>query len=199
MTQPATPLAFPSLVELQEAHEALLHERDQYGEATAAPPDFWSRVSVFVARAQASGVLLDLSRQRRAGQSILDYWANALYRADQPTPAARLADFDPALAPELPDEPSPYQGLAAFGQEQHAFFFGCATAGDARTDERAQASAGLAGYHGNQPDAHPSTGHSSGDRDRHFLLPTSPMGRDHHRLRPTECRSHSGGDKQAQM
>ncbi len=64
------------------------------------------------------------SRDRRAAQSILDYWANALYRANQPTPAARLADFDPLLAPELPDEPCPYQGLAAFGQDQQAYFFG---------------------------------------------------------------------------
>jgi hypothetical protein len=45
----------------------------------------------------------------------------------------------------------------------------------------------------------PSTGHSSGDRDRHLLIPTSPMGRDRHRLRPTECRSHGGGVKRAQM
>ena len=124
MTAPVAPALFPTLIDLQEAHELLLQERDQWGDAAAAPPDFWTRVSAFVAHAQASGALLDLSRERRAAQSILDYWANALYRADQPTPAARLADFDPELAPELPAEPCPYQGLAAFDKERHAFFFG---------------------------------------------------------------------------
>ena len=124
MIQEAPPLAFPSLAELQEAHDALLQARDLQGDATPALPDFWARVAAFVARAEASGALIDLSRDRRAVQSILDYWANALYRANQPTPAARLADFDPLLAPELPDEPCPYQGLAAFGQDQQAFFFG---------------------------------------------------------------------------
>ena len=124
MIQEAPPLAFPSLAELQEAHDALLQARDLQGDATPAPPDFWARVAAFVAHAEASGALIDLSRDRRAVQSILDYWANALYRANQPTPAARLADFDPLLAPELPAEPCPYQGLAAFGQDQQAFFFG---------------------------------------------------------------------------
>ena len=124
MIQDAPPLAFPSLAELQEAHEALLQERDLLGDAASGRSDFWARVAAFVARAQASGAVIDLSRDRRAAQSILDYWANALYRANQPTPAARLADFDPLLVPELPDEPCPYQGLAAFGQDQQAFFFG---------------------------------------------------------------------------
>ncbi|MFO7631903.1 MAG: ATP-binding protein, partial [Caldilinea sp.] len=124
MIENASPALFASLVDLQDAHDALLQARDSFDDVTGASPEFWVRVTAFVARAQASGALLDITRDRRAAQSILDYWANALYRADQPTPAARLADFDSMLAPELPDDPCPYQGLAAFGRDQHAFFFG---------------------------------------------------------------------------
>ena len=124
MIETGAPVLFPSLIDLQDAHDALLQDRDSFADAESAPPDFWAQVSDFVARAQASGALFDLTRDRRAAQSILDYWANALYRGGQPAPAARLADFDPLLAPELPDEPCPYQGLAAFGRAQHAFFFG---------------------------------------------------------------------------
>ena len=53
---------------------------------------------------------------------MLDYWSSALYRAQQPSAAVRLALFDPELAPQLPDEPCPYQGLAAFGEDRHEFF-----------------------------------------------------------------------------
>ena len=116
---------FSSLAEMQAGHDELLDRREGLPEgATQAAASFWPEVAAFVRRGVATGAVLDASRDRRAAQSILDYWANALYRAGQPAPEARLADFDPSLAPELPDEPCPYRGLAAFGEGDREFFFG---------------------------------------------------------------------------
>ena len=78
----------------------------------------------FIQRGRATGVLLDSSQDRRASQSLLDYWANALYRAGREPPDATLAEFDPALAPELDDKLCPYRGLDAFHQVHHKVFFG---------------------------------------------------------------------------
>lgn len=119
----ASPLAFASLIELQDAHDALLDQREQLADDTGSP-EFWCAVNDLARRAQATGAWLDASRDRRAAQSILDFWTNALFRAGQPVPVDRLADFDPTLAPELPDTPSPYQGLAAFDEASSPFFFG---------------------------------------------------------------------------
>jgi hypothetical protein len=115
---------FPSLADIQANHDMLLDRREALGDEGAAAASFWGAVGDFAPHRQATGALLDASRDRRAAQSILDYWANALYRAGQPPPEARLADFDPSLAPELPDEPCPYRGLAAFGEADRDFFFG---------------------------------------------------------------------------
>ena len=113
---------FFSLAEMQAAHDELLDRRE--GLLDAAAVSFWPEVSAFVRHGVATGAILDASRDRRGAQSILDYWANALYRAGQLAPEARLSDFDPGLAPELPDEPCPYRGLAAFAEQDQEFFFG---------------------------------------------------------------------------
>lgn len=118
------PPGFRSLVELQDAHDQLLDRRDQLADSELGTPEFWQEVSEFAKNTQATGVWLDASRDRRAGQSILDYWTNALFRAGQAIPAERLAEFDPHLAPELPDTPCPYQGLAAFDEGRGSFYFG---------------------------------------------------------------------------
>jgi hypothetical protein len=115
---------FPSLTDMQASHDDLLDRREALPEESAAATSFWGEVTDFVRRGQATGAFLDASRDRRAAQSLLDYWANALYRAGQLAPEARLADFDPNLAPELPDEPCPYRGLAAFREDDRDFFFG---------------------------------------------------------------------------
>jgi len=115
---------FPALADMQASHDDLLDRRETLGDEGATAASFWAEATDFVRRGQATGALLDASRDRRAAQSLLDYWANALYRAGQPTPEARLADFDPSLAPELPDEPCPYRGLAAFREDDRNFFFG---------------------------------------------------------------------------
>jgi len=115
---------FSALADLQAAHDDLLDAREQAGDSAEAAAAFWPRAADFVRSGRATGALLDASRDRRAAQGILDYWANALYRAGQPAAEARLADFDPELAPELPDEPCPYRGLAAFREADRDFFFG---------------------------------------------------------------------------
>ncbi|HRI14951.1 MAG TPA: hypothetical protein PLX89_18300 [Verrucomicrobiota bacterium] len=115
---------FSSIVELQDTHDHLLGKRDALPSSAADQAAFWEEVHRFVSRAQNTGAWLDVSRDRRIAQSVLDYWASALYRADQSVPNARLAEFDPSLAPQLPDEPCPYQGLAAFPEPKSPFFFG---------------------------------------------------------------------------
>ena len=116
---------FSSFIELQRRHDELLERQAEFERQPG--PDasgFWSEVQAFVGQARATGAVLDTSRDRRAAQSILNYWANSLYRAGYDTPPVHLASFDPALAPELPDSPAPYRGLAAFETEDADFFFG---------------------------------------------------------------------------
>src|SRR5262249_38228001 len=57
-------------------------------------------------------------------QGLLDYWVARLYRGGMEPPDATLAEFDPALAPELPDELCPYLGLDAFREADNDKFFG---------------------------------------------------------------------------
>ncbi|MCS6849300.1 MAG: hypothetical protein RMN52_16480, partial [Anaerolineae bacterium] len=122
----ATPYA--TLPELRAEHARLLAERPRQGEENAA--EFLRQVAEFVRRGAATGAYIDDEEDRRGVQSLLDFWANVLYRASgQPgaqveVPDPTLADFDFSLAPELPDEPCPYRGLDAFREANSAFFFG---------------------------------------------------------------------------
>src|SRR5262249_40977830 len=70
------------------------------------------------------GALLDANEDRWVGQNMLNYWANTFYRAGFEPPDATLAEFDPSLAPELPDASCPYVGLNAFGEGDQDRFFG---------------------------------------------------------------------------
>ena len=115
---------FASLTDLHLVHDQLLEQLDVQEESGDTSTTFWNEVAEFLQQAQNTGAIFDLIRERRIAQSILDYWGNALYRANRAVPPLRLVAFDPELAPELPDEPIPYQGLAAFSQEKHEFFFG---------------------------------------------------------------------------
>lgn len=120
MSSNPTP-AYTSYAQLLKWHDDLLRlletTPDEIGNA-----DVWAQAQTLVSAGSDLGKLLDTSRERRAAQSILDYWANTLRRADQDTPPARLASFDPTLAPKLPDLPCPYRGLNAFTDAQ--FFYG---------------------------------------------------------------------------
>jgi hypothetical protein len=111
---------FPSLVSLRATHSELLRCYREGGKA----PDFLAEVEHFISRGRMVGALIDADEDRWATQSLLDYWATILYRAGHKPPDATLAEFDPALAPDLPEDLCPYQGLDAFRENKHALFFG---------------------------------------------------------------------------
>jgi hypothetical protein len=111
---------YPSLDALREAHTALLERRRAEGET----PAVLGAAVEFLRRGAASGALLDDDAARRAAQSLLDFWSNALYRAGHEHDDATLADFDPLLAPELPDDLCPYVGLDTFRESDTHRFFG---------------------------------------------------------------------------
>ncbi len=114
--------SFTSLRALQEENDRLLDLQEAAD--TPAPTALWDEIEAFMARVQTTGALLDVPNERRAAQSILDYWDNALYRAGRSASNARLAEFDLNLAPDLAGVPCPYRGLAAFGEEDAPYFFG---------------------------------------------------------------------------
>ncbi len=120
---------YPTLHELRAEHARLLAERPRQGEEGSAP-GFLQQVAEFIRRGAATGAYIDDEEDRRGAQSLLDFWANVLYRAGSQQnvrleiPDPTLADFDFSLAPELPDEPCPYRGLDAFREANSAFFFG---------------------------------------------------------------------------
>src|SRR5262245_54095696 len=111
---------FGSLDLLRRAHRDLLQ---RYREAPN-PGVLVAAVREFLARAPATGALLDTPSDRDAAQSLIDYWVAVLYRLGEEPPDATLAEFDPNLAPELPDEPCPYLGLAAFSEDKADLYYG---------------------------------------------------------------------------
>jgi WD40 repeat protein len=126
MSNPTPPViasgveGYPSLAALRDAHGALLEQRRAHGDT----PDLFSAAERFIQRGVATGALLDGSEDQRAAQSLLNYWANMLYRADRGPLDATLAEFDPLLAPALPDALCPYLGLDAFSETSAERFFG---------------------------------------------------------------------------
>ncbi len=113
-------MPFPSVMALRSAHNALLDaHRTQADSAT-----FWPEVEQFIERGRATGALLDNEEDRWAAQSLLDYWSATGYSVGRTMPDAALLDFDPTLAPEIPDDRCPYVGLAAFREFQEPYFFG---------------------------------------------------------------------------
>ncbi|MEZ4726977.1 MAG: SH3 domain-containing protein [Caldilineaceae bacterium] len=121
-TTPTAEPAFPSLAALRAAHSQLLEAyRNQNG---TAPTLFWQEVASFLQRGRRAGALLDREEERATAQSLLDYWTATAYSTGQEMPDAALIDFDPTLAPELPDDQCPYVGLAAFHEGREKYFFG---------------------------------------------------------------------------
>lgn len=110
----------PSLAALQVTHKELLRAHRQAGDT----PEMLDRIETFIHQGQATGALLDAEEERWMAQGVLDYWSATLFRADRRAPDATLADFDPNLAPELPDELCPYVGLDPFRETMHTAFFG---------------------------------------------------------------------------
>lgn len=111
---------FPSLAALRALHSKLLEAH----RTQAASDAFWQEVASFLLRGSRSGALLDREEERWAAQSLLDYWSATAYSVGRAMPDAALVDFDPTLAPLIPDVQCPYVGLAAFHEGREKFFFG---------------------------------------------------------------------------
>ncbi|HEX7186184.1 MAG TPA: hypothetical protein VF756_30445 [Thermoanaerobaculia bacterium] len=116
-----TPLPFPSLSALRDAHSELLKEQPEEDEST---PQFVAAVEEFLERGQETGALLDSLQDRWSAQSTLNYWATTLYCINRKEIHPVLAEFDPLLAPELPESLCPYVGLEAFHESDREMFFG---------------------------------------------------------------------------
>jgi WD40 repeat protein len=110
---------FPSLPALREVHKQLLTQRREEVNET-----YLADVELFIQRGCATGVLLDQDDDRWDVQNLLDFWANELLHNKRIAPDATLVEYDPTLAPEIPDDLCPYIGLDAFASSQKAFFFG---------------------------------------------------------------------------
>ncbi|MBX3011386.1 MAG: SH3 domain-containing protein [Caldilineaceae bacterium] len=120
LPDPVAVIPFPSLAALRAAHSKLLDAHRTQAESA----EFWQAVIDFLHRGRQAGTLLDREEERWAAQSLLDYWTATAYSLGRTMPDATLAEFDPALAPELPAEHCPYMGLAAFQEGREHYFFG---------------------------------------------------------------------------
>jgi hypothetical protein len=110
----------PSLAGLQALHKDLLQARRQDGDND----ELFDHIEDLIRRGQPIGALLDSDEDRGTAQAILDYWSTILFKADRQPPDATLAEFDPALAPEIPDALCPYVGLDPFREAKRDVFFG---------------------------------------------------------------------------
>jgi|GEM_PF-3815305 len=121
-TQSQTPAVepYPSFPALRDAHAELLKSEREMADHQA----FLDRVEEFCERAQATGTLLDLDDDRRASQSLLNYWVTTLYAAERFPSKTILADFDSSRIPRIEDSACPYPGLRAFREEDAKNFFG---------------------------------------------------------------------------
>jgi len=143
-------LPFQTIAEFQEVHEALMLRFDQVelaveadamaeaGGAAAGDASgdghaererqhllgMFPDVAAFLQRGSAGGAYLDETKERRACQAMLDYWAGRCYSHGLDVTRPLLVPHDPALLPQLADEACPYLGLAAFGESDAKHFFG---------------------------------------------------------------------------
>lgn len=111
---------YQSLAAMRTAHAKLVQKRREKG----VTPEFLAQVTTFIMRGKGIGALLDSVKDRQAGQSLLDYWENVLNKKGQESIDPTLEEFDPTLAPEIPDELCPYLGLDAFREGNQNIFFG---------------------------------------------------------------------------
>ena len=111
---------FLSLASFRDTHSSLMQNHHAHGNT----PAFFREVVEFIQAGQELGELLDTSDERWAAQSLLDYWATVLFRADYDAPDVTLAEFNLDLAPSLDKEPCPYRGLDAFQEEDQKMYFG---------------------------------------------------------------------------
>ncbi len=116
---------FMSFASFRDTHRDLLkrrrEEKKEHEQETAV---FWEAVGDFLRRGQAAGAFLDEDGDREAAQNLLDYWETQIFHAGHTMPDMILAEFDPRLQPEIPDERCPYVGLNAFDSTDHHLFYG---------------------------------------------------------------------------
>src|SRR5215210_1983414 len=105
---------YPSFAALRDAHRELLKADREMTDR----PAFLDRVEQFCERAYATGALLDVPEDRRASQSLLNYWVTTLYGDDRTPANTILADFDESVIPRIEDAACPYPGSRAFKEEE---------------------------------------------------------------------------------
>lgn len=113
------PKSFLSMSQMRQAHAELLRES-----RSSLDADLAARAAELIARGAATGMILDDENERRAAQSLLDYWYTNLLTGGYQAPDAALAPLDPEQFPDLSDVEPPYIGLDAFRASQQANFFG---------------------------------------------------------------------------
>ncbi|MEK6280796.1 MAG: WD40 repeat domain-containing protein [Acidobacteriota bacterium] len=117
---------YPSFAALRDVHSELLKSDREMEDRLA----FLDKVEEFCKRAQATGALLNLEDDRRASQSLLNYWVTTLYANGRMPGETILADFDSSLIPPIEDAACPYPGSRAFREGDAKNFFGRQTATD---------------------------------------------------------------------
>ncbi len=128
-------LPFLSLTSVRDTHRDLLKRRRQDDPSTDSNEEivvsaeentaFYKAVEEFMLRAQACGMYLDSDNDRWAVQNLIDYWENQLFHEGiDPPEETLLAEFDPDLQPEIPDDKCPYIGLDSFQDTDGFRFYG---------------------------------------------------------------------------
>ncbi|MGB9179863.1 MAG: AAA family ATPase, partial [Pyrinomonadaceae bacterium] len=114
------PRAFPSFTALRVAHSELLQRDPEEGNHD----DYLRDVEEFIGKGQATGAILASEEERRASQSMLNYWVTVLYRARRKPPNATLKEYTPTFTLDIKDVPCPYPGVRPFEEHESKFFFG---------------------------------------------------------------------------
>jgi WD40 repeat protein len=118
---PAVP--FPSLTELMAKHAELLQRELEMKSPVA--PEFLTEVKNFIRNGRETGKSLDSANERRAAQSLLNYWITVLYRAGETdAPDAILAPYTRLETLDLDQAKCPYIGLRPFSEADREVFFG---------------------------------------------------------------------------
>ena len=128
-------LPFLSLTSVRDTHRDLLKRRRQHDPGIDSNEEvvlsaeentaFYNAVEEFMIRAQACGMYLDGDNDRWAVQNLIDYWENQLFHEGiDPPEETLLAEFDPELQPEIPDDKCPYVGLDSFQKTDGFRFYG---------------------------------------------------------------------------
>lgn len=116
--RPADP--FPSYAALRARHSELL-DLEPETESDAA---YLEEIQDFFERVRATGAILAIGEERRASQSILNYWTSVLYHADRKPSNTTLVELNPELKPKLEDQTCPYPGVREFDESEGKYFFG---------------------------------------------------------------------------